>query len=55
MKSRRTNWADPTAEPLAESGQAAYDDEARRAMPVETKQRIKPAGSVSDLVAEQRR
>ena len=55
MESRRTNWADLTAEPLTESGQAAYDDEARLAIPVEAKRRIKPAGSVSDLVAEQRR
>ena len=35
MASRRTNWADLTAEPLTESGQAAYDDEARRAIPVD--------------------
>jgi len=83
-RNRRTAWADLTAEPLTESDQAAYDDEARRAIPVddakvdestiteddwdraegaherfkallETKQRIKPSGSVSDLVAEQRR
>ena len=35
MKSRRTNWADLAAEPLTESGQAAYDDEARRTIPVD--------------------
>ena len=35
MVSRRTNWADLTAEPLTASGQAAYDDEARRAIPVD--------------------
>ena len=35
MKSRRTNWADLAAEPLTESGQAAYDDEARQTILVD--------------------